>query len=179
MKKLCIILPIAVSIIYSLYYAGLGGFSSNHGALSKTGLTHPVLFAVWGIITFCVLSGNIIYAVNNKKYYKYFIPMIIISGIGMTFTLCFDFDYGIRLQYYMHCAGSLVFSAVMGITVFLLFLLKKAYILSAASALILITDLILLIIFKETAFIELMPVFAGYIMLAVHNISERKVKVNA
>ena len=67
----------------------------------------------------------------------------------------------------------------MGITVFLAFLINKKYILSLISALILITDLILLLIFKETALIETVPIFAGYIMLLINNLTLRKDKIEA
>lgn len=169
MKNLICLSLCIISVSYSVYYASLGGFAGNNGALSKIGLTHPLLFCLWGMLTFCTLSIGIIFAMQ-KKYKTLFISLLGIAIIGMAFTLIFDFDYNNYIQYILHCTGSLVFSAIMGITVFLLFFLNKAYWLATASSVILITDLVLLIIFKETAFIELMPIFSGYIMLCIHNI---------
>lgn len=180
MKRVLCIFTAAAAIIYSVWYASLGGFTGNEGALSKIGLTHPTLFTIWGVLTVTALFYNIIIGFSATKY-KFYIPLLIIAAIGMALTLIFDFDYDSRTDYLLHCAGSLTFSAIMGITVFLLFLLSKSYILTAVSGSILFTDLILLIIYKETAFIELMPIFAGYIMLCIHNykITGRRVLTNA
>lgn len=160
-------------MVYSLWYASLGGFDGNNGALSKIGLEHPILFTLWGLLTYAALSFGIIAGLKKAKA-KCFVLLLIIALIGMILTLCFDFDYDKHTQYMLHCIGSLTFSAVMGITVFLVFLLNKSYYLAAVSAIILVTDLILLIIFKETAFIELMPIFSGYIMLSIHSLREEK-----
>ena len=65
----------------------------------------------------------------------------------------------------------------MGITVFLLFLLSKSYILAAISGVVLIADLVLLLIFKETAIIELMPIFTGYILMSIHNFKKEKILI--
>lgn len=176
MKKIFSLCLSLTAIIYSLYYASLGGFSGNDGALSKIGLTHPVLFIIWGALTCVALFYNIIIGYIKTKY-KFYIPLLIIALTGMILTITNDFDYSQKNQYILHCIGSMTFSIVMGITVFLLFLLAKDYILAFICALILITDLILLIIFKETAIIELTPIFAGYIMLVIHNIQRERKKV--
>lgn len=176
MKKIICLVSSCIAIIYSVIYASLGGFSGNSGALSKIGLEHPVLFAVWGVLTYFTLSFNIIVGFKKTRY-KFYIPLLAVTLIGIILTICFDFDYSKYNEYILHCAGSLTFSAIMGITVFLLFLMKKSYVMTVISGVILITDLILLIIFKETAFIELMPIFAGYIMLCVHNLKKEKVLV--
>lgn len=173
MKKFILMALSIVTMVYSLWYASLGGFIGNSGALSKIGLEHPILFALWGLLTYAALSFGILSGLKNLKP-KLFILLLLIALIGIILTLCFDFDYNKHTQYLLHCTGSLTFSAVMGVTVFLLFFLSKSYYLAAVSAAILITDLILLIIFKETAFIELMPIFSGYIMLNIHSLREEK-----
>lgn len=168
MKKiLCLCLSL-IAIVYSLYYANLGGFVGNSGALSKIGLTHPVLFIIWGIVTCAALFFNLTVGYMKTKY-KFYIPLLIIALTGMILTVTNEFDYSQKSEYLLHCIGSMTFSIVMGMTVFLLFLLSKNYILTIISGLILIGDLIFLIIFKETAIIELTPIFAGYIMLGIHN----------
>ena len=169
---LCLILSIT-SGVYSIFYANLGGFKGNEGALSKIGLIHPVLFAIWGTITCAALFTNIIVGFMKTKF-KFYIYLIAAASIGMILTLLFDFDYSDTLNYWLHCIGSMTFSIVMGITVFLLFLLSKNSIFAAASAIILITDLILLIIFKETAIIELFPIISGLIMMVIHNMRKEK-----
>lgn len=174
MKRIICILLCIISAIYSVIYASLGGFLGNEGALSKIGLEHPILFAVWGCLTVIALGVNITVGFMKTKY-KFYILLLIIGIIGMALTLCFDFDYDKKPDYYLHCIGSLAFSAVMGITVFLLFLLTKNYLFASISAVVLFVDLMLLIIFKETAIIELAPIFAGYIMLSIHNTVERRI----
>lgn len=176
MKKLICIVTCFLAGIYSLAYASLGGFDSNSGALSKIGLEHPLLFALWGLLTLTALTYNIIIGFLKTKY-RFYIVLLFIAAIGMILTICFDFDYSKHTEYVLHCIGSLTFSAVMGITVFLLFLLSKNYIFAIVSGAVLITDLILLIIYKETAFIELMPILSGYIMLCIHNLKKEKVKI--
>lgn len=170
---LCIILS-AIAAVYSLVYANIGGFRGNAGALSKIGLTHPVLFAFWGALTCAALFANLIIGFKKTKY-KFYIYFIAVAAIGMLLTILFDFDYSDKLNYWLHCIGSMTFSVVMGITVFLLFLLSRNYIFTIISAAILVTDLVLLIIFKETAFIELFPILSGLIMMVIHNMrKERK-----
>lgn len=175
-RYFCIILCV-ISTIYSIFYASFGGFLGNESALSKIGLDHPVLFAIWGLITLFTLCVNIVIAFMETKY-KFYIILLVIAAVGMILTISFDFDYDKKPDYYIHCIGSLAFSAIMGITVFLLFLLKKSYVLASVTAVILFADLMLLIIYKETAFIELAPIFAGYIMLSIHNTVKRRIPVN-
>lgn len=174
MKKiLCLFISLA-AMIYSIFYAALGGFVGNEGALSKIGLTHPVLFTVWGLLTCTALFANLIIGFMRTKY-KFYIILLIIAFTGMALTVTNDFDYSLKSEYMLHCIGSMTFSIVMGTAVFLLFLLTKDYLFTIISGIILIGDLIFLIIFKETAIIELTPIFAGYIMLGIHNVRrERK-----
>lgn len=176
MKKfICLFLSIS-TIAYSLAYAALGGFIGNNGALSKIGLKHPVLFAIWGILTYLTLTYHIILGFKATKY-KFHFLMLAIAFIGMTLTLACDFDYKLKTQYMLHCIGSLSFSSVMGATVFFMFFLKKDRLFAAISGTILLIDLILLLIFKETALIELAPIFAGCIMMTVHNLKKEKIAV--
>ncbi|MCC8073178.1 MAG: hypothetical protein LIO62_03525 [Clostridiales bacterium] len=173
MKKSLYIIISAIAIIYSLWYGHFGEFSGNNGSMSKIGLSHPFLFAIWGILTYIALAYGI--AVGYKKIRKrYYIPLLIISAIGMILTITCDFDYSLKTQYIAHCIGSLTFSAVSGITVFTLFLSAKNYILAAVSAVVLIGDLIPLLIFKETAIIELAPIFIGYILLGIFMFEKEK-----
>lgn len=172
-KKIFCIFLSAAAVIYSIYYASLGGFKGYSGALSKIGLQHPVLFAIWGLLTCTALFYNITAALRENKF-KFHYPMLAAAGVGMLLTVTFDFDYDKRMQYILHCAGSLSFSALTGITVVILFIVKKDYIFAAVSGAVLAADLIMLIIFKETAFIELTPIFAGLIMLNIHNLKKEK-----
>lgn len=167
--------------LYTIWYMHFAPPYKNVGALSKIGLEHPVYFAIWGALTYFALALSLTLA--YKKYAKtiVYIPLLVISGIGMILTLTNDFDFDKKVQYYLHCTGSLMFSAVTGITVFLLFLLcfKKGAmfkIFTILSGVILISDLICLLIFKETGLIEALPIFAGYIMLSAVNLRREKIE---
>ncbi|MDE6658574.1 MAG: hypothetical protein K2K01_00475, partial [Eubacterium sp.] len=93
---------------------------------------------------------------------------------GMILTLSCDFDYAIYIQYVLHCFGSLLFSVSTSTCVFLLFFLnykrnKMFSVFTIIIGFILITDLILLLIFKETALIESVPVLFALIILPLLN----------
>lgn len=172
-----------ITTVYTIWYMHFGNPVKNSGALSKIGLEHHSLFVIWGILTYLSLSFALAIAYRKFTRTKIYIPLLCLSGAGMIMTLCFDFVYDDKLSYFMHCTGSLVFSAVSGITVFLLFLInfKKSImfkIFTYATGAILIIDLICLFIFKETGLIEIMPIFAGYIMLMITNIRREKIEIN-
>lgn len=175
-KNITSFTTIVVAVAVTVYYLTFGGIKGNDSALSTVGLSHPILFSLWGISTYIALAFNIHIAFKKTKF-KFYIILLIISAIGMALTLTCDFDYDIYPQYLAHCIGSLAFSAVTGITVFLAFLLNKKYILTAISGLILLTDLVMLLIFKETALIEIVPIFSGYILLLINNFDTRKDKI--
>ncbi len=176
MKKTIGTITVIIAVIITVYYLTICGLRGNESALSTVGLEHHVIFTLWGISTYIALASNIAIAFSKTKY-KFYIILLIISAIGMALTLACDFDYDNYPQYLAHCIGSLAFSVIMGLSVFLSFLLSKRHIFAAVSAVILISDLIMLLIFKETALIEIVPIFAGYIMLTINNLSKGKEKV--
>lgn len=173
-KKILIITSLA-AISLTLWLMHFGSITDNSGALSKTGLNHPVLFTVWGTITYIALHANTLYGLKKiKKLNKLFCTLSAFAGVGMLLTLACDFDYSLRIQYYFHCVGSLAFSAVTGIMVFILFLFQfnknrfyRAF--TIIIGLILFIDLILLIIYQETALIEAVPIIFGLIILPIFN----------
>lgn len=175
MKKIIYTLLPTISILLTIWLMHFGSLTENNGALSKTGLIHPVTFTIWGIITYFSLHLNIIFRL--KKINKTNIIFYILSaaaGIGMILTLTCDFDYSLKLQYYLHCIGSLAFSAITGTMVFTLFLLQfnkgilyKSF--TITIGIILFSDCIFLLIFKETALIEAVPIIFGLITLPIFN----------
>lgn len=178
MKKAICVISILCSALFSIYYMHFGGLFGNDSALSTVGLEHPILFSIWGVLTLFALSINIIYGFIKTKY-KLCCLLLIISAIGMLLTLTCDFDYDIKAQYFAHCIGSIAFSSVTGITVFLLFLLRKKYIRATVCAIVLIADLVLLLIFKETALIEIVPIFTGYALLLSLNLEKEMTEIEA
>lgn len=167
--------------IYTIWYMQFGNPVENSGALSKIGLTHPIYFAIWGVMTYTSLASGII--IGYKKYCKtkVYIPLLIITGIGMVLTLTCDFDFDKKVQYFLHCGGSLTFSVLTGITIFTLFLLNYNKnilfkIFTYFTAAILVVDLALLFVYKETGLIEALPIFAGYLLLSIVNLRREKIE---
>ena len=174
MRKAIGIITVITAVIITVYYLTICGIRGNESALSTVGLEHHTIFTLWGISTYIALATNISITFLKTKFY---IMLLFLSAIGMVLTLTCDFDYNKYPQYLAHCIGSLAFSVIMGINVFLSFFLTKKNLFALISAVILVLDLIMLIIFKETALIEIVPIFAGYIMLTINNLKEGKEKV--
>ena len=171
MRKAIGIITVITAVIITVYYLTICGIRGNESALSTVGLEHHTIFTLWGISTYIALATNISITFLKTKY-KFYIMLLFLSAIGMVLTLTCDFDYNKYPQYL-----ALAFSVIMGINVFLSFFLTKKNLFALISAVILVLDLIMLIIFKETALIEIVPIFAGYIMLTINNLKEGKEKV--
>lgn len=177
MKKTILTVVSASAVLFTLWYMQFGSLTENSGALSKTGLTHPVYFAIWGTLVFFGIYGNLLYSykkTNINYKFKYFLCAA--SAIGMIVTVCCDFDYAKPAEYLLHCCGALIFSAATGTCVFLLFLFnyKKSRMFALFTyiiGLILVADFILLLIFKENALIEAVPVLFALIILPVLNVT--------
>lgn len=184
MKRALSIISVAISIataIYTLWYMHYANPFKNEGALSTIGLSHKPLFIIWGIMTLLSLGLGITLAYIKNSKSRLYMPLLIISAIGMALTLLFDFKYDVKPDYYLHCIGSLAFSVFMGMNIFLLFLLNykkgKMYaFFTYVSATVLLADFILLLIFKETGFIEAFPIIMGYIMLGITNLRSEKIE---
>ena len=182
MKQKCSSALCLVAFGYTLWYMHYGNPLTNEGALSKIGLVHHSAFVVWGVLTFAALWFALVLAYRRYTKNKAYLPLLALSAVGMALTLAFDFDYDIKPDYYFHCAGSLAFSVITGIAVFWLFWLcrKEAKIFGCfaiATAAVLLIDLVFLLILKETALIEALPIFAGYIMLSAVNLRRDTVAV--
>jgi len=178
MKNIIALIISAITAAYTVWYMHFEKPWTNDGALSTIGLEHKALFTVWGILTFVTISALLITGYKSIDKIKIALPLLCVSGLGMALTLIFKFKYGTNPDYYLHCAGSLVFSAVTGAAVFILFILKKNYVFAGITAIIMIADLICLIIFKETGLIEALPLFAGYILLNTDNIRSERLETS-
>lgn len=178
MKKIILVSLSASALIYTLWYMHFGSLTDNSGALSTTGLNHPIAFTVWGVLTFAALYSNILYAYREiPQRHKFQYILCGASAIGMALTLACDFDFSKQTEYIFHCAGSLTFSVLTGICVFALFLLnykrsKPFVIFTYIIGAILIVDLIALIIFKQNALIETVPVIFAFVTLPIVNFTD-------
>lgn len=178
MKKYLLSTVSFFAVIFTIWYMHFGSLTENSGALSVTGLEHPVYFTIWGVLTFSGIYGNLLLAYKKflpTVHFQYF--FLVLSAVGMVLTLSCDFDYSIYIQYILHCIGSLLFSISTGTCVFLLFFLnaKRNTVFTYFTWIIgsiLIIDLILLLIFKETALIEAVPVLFALIILPILNFTE-------
>lgn len=173
MKLIINIILSICAISYTVYFMSLNDLTTNNGALSKTGISHPVLFFVWGILVYTALYTNIfLLAYKFYKITNLHIILAVASFIGMLMTLIFKFDYSLKMQYLLHCSGSLIFSVCTGIEVFITYMYgfkKNTFnaVLTVIIALMLITDLILLIIFKQNALIEGLPIIFALAVMPV------------
>lgn len=179
MKKYIILAISVCAVIFTLWFMHFGELTTNSGALSKTGLIHPIYFTIWGLLTYTALYANIIF-LYNKQFPKAKLPYLSagIALIGMILTLSCKFDFSLKLQYYLHCAGSLTFSIITGICVFALYLLnfRKSFtykIVTIITGSILVADGILLLIFKQNALIEAVPIIFALIAMPLTIFKEK------
>lgn len=178
MRKILLIIVCAIAIAFTLWYIHLGSGIEHNCALSKIGLYYPEKFTVWGILTFIGIYGNLLHAYKTLlEKYKFQYLFCFLSAIGMILTLACDFDYSKQTEYILHCCGSLVFSVSTSICVFLLFFLnfsksKRFAVFTYIIGTILIADLICLLIFKENALIETVPVIFALIILPLLNFTD-------
>ena len=173
MKKITVIFLCIISAVFTIWYMHFEAPWTNDGAISSIGLDHPALFIIWGVLTFSALTVSELQCCKKERL-KIILPLIGISALGMALTLIFRFDYDIKPDYYLHCAGSLIFSVVEGASVFLIFFFNKSKTFAAMTAIIMLSDLVFLFIFKENGLIETVPVFAGYIMLSLETLRKEK-----
>ena len=160
-----------------------GELTTIEGALSKSGIVHPVYFTIWGILTFTALYSNVfsLYSKHVRKYRwkRLVIPLSAVAAIGMMLTLACRFGKEFGFEYYLHCAGSLAFSIITSVIVFTYYLLncKRHWIYSAATiviGLLLITDLVFLIICKQNALIEAVPILFALIAMPLTLIIDKE-----
>ena len=169
MKKIWISLISALYCGFTLGYMHFADPRTNAGALSTIGLDHPVLFALWGAGTYGVLYLLLYTMYNKQKRRGLCHGLLLPAGVGMALTVCCPFDFERHTLWLLHCIGSLAFSVLSGVAIFLCFLFsfKKGRFWQYATvfwAALMIGDLILLLIYKETGLIEATPVLAGVVL---------------
>lgn len=187
MKKIINALLSISAIIFTVYFMSLNDLTTNEGALSKTGIEHPFLFFIWGLLAYISLYTNIFMLAGClQKVTRFHFVAASAALIGIIFTVVFKFDYSLKFQYFMHCAGSLTFSVCTAIAVFITYLSgfkisKFNAVLTVAVGTISTADLILLIIYKQTALIEGLPVIFALAAMPVSiyvNDSKQRKKVH-
>ena len=176
-KKLfdCICLIFIVfSFIYTVWYISHGNIFENSGALSTIGLTHPVLFAVWGLTSQITIGINIKNMYGNiSKKFKFTNILLFLSTLGIVFTVVFKFDYDLKVNYILLCMWAFSFTVFNFLNVILYFIIKfkDSFIYRLAEYLCLIAitvSLVLLIITKETALNETIHLFTAYIVFTIN-----------
>ena len=109
MRKAFIIVISVLAVLFTLWYMHFGSLTENSGALSVTGLSHPVYFTIWGILTFCGIFSNLLLAYKKflpKQNFQYI--FFVLSAVGMILTLAFDFDFLFQLQVVFSCCFFLI-----------------------------------------------------------------------
>lgn len=164
-----------VSTVYTAWYMQLGSIFENSGALSTIGLEHRLLFAVWGVLAQGAMIVNIetMYrsAGISLKFYKI---LLIASTVGIGMTLVFPFDYDLRAFYVLHCTGAFLFTGANSGAILAYFILRRKvhpafWVLFGLGCAVLAASLILLLITKETAFNETLPLFGAFALFAATN----------
>jgi len=143
-----------------------------------------LLFALWGAGTYGVLYLLLYTMYNKQKRRGLCHGLLLPAGVGMALTVCCPFDFERHNLWLLHCIGSLAFSVLSGVAIFLCFLFsfKKGRFWQCATvfwAALMIGDLILLLIYKETGLIEATPVLAGVVLLNIAIYQKEKVTAYA
>ncbi len=172
MKKIWISLISALYCGFTVGYMHFADPRTNAGALSTIGLDHPVLFALWGAGTYGVLYLLLYTVYNRQKRRGLCHGLLLPAGVGMALTVCCPFDFERHTLWLLHCIGSLAFSVLSGVAIFLCFLFpfKKGRFWQCATvfwAALMIGDLLLLLIYKETGLTEAAPVLTGVVLLNI------------
>ncbi len=174
MKKYILAAISFAAFAYTIWFMHFGELTTIEGSLSKTGINHTFLFAIWGIITFTALYLNVftLFSEHIKKYSwkKFYFTMMLLSATGMALTLSCRFGYEFGAEYYLHCAGSLTFSILTSVIVFTYYMLNfrrhRLYaIATIVIGVLLITDMIFLIAYKQNALIEAVPILFGLFIM--------------
>ena len=127
----------------------------------------------------------LLYTMYNKQKRRGLCHGLVLpAGVGMALTVCCPFDFERHTLWLLHCIGSLAFSVLSGVAIFLCFLFsfKKGRFWQCATvfwAALMIGDLILLLIYKETGLIEAMPVLTGVVLLNIAIYQKEKVTAYA
>lgn len=167
---------ILIAIGYTLWYLSFSDPMKSYGALSYIGLKHPVLFAIWGLLAESALYLNIKNAYRqagyNNKYGQWMLNLAITS---MLITIMVPFDFDRMVQYIAHCYGAISFIIYNGVAMLILFFRfyqKKAYLLAGcASAVILLSTLLLFLLIGESGVLETTPLFLSFLILTTVNFS--------
>lgn len=168
---------------YIRVYALCGPAHQRRGTLHhRTG--PPVLFALWGAGTYGVLYLLLYTMYNKQKRRGLCHGLVLPAGVGMVLTVCCPFEFERHTLWLLHCIGSLAFSVLSGVAIFLCFFvfIQKGRFWQCATvfwAALMIGDLILLLIYKETGLIEAMPVLTGVVLLNIAIYQKEKVTAYA
>lgn len=184
MKKVWISLLSVFYAAFTIWYMHFTDPRTNAGALSTIGLDHPALFAIWGVGTYAVLYLLLYTLYNRQNRRRLCRGLLLAAGVGMVLTVCCPFDFQRHTLWLLHCIGSLTFSTLSGIAIFLCFLFlskkRRAWLCAAVFwAALLIGDFILLLIYKETGLIEAVPVLIGVALLNIAIYQKEKVTAYA
>lgn len=165
-----------IALVYTYWYLSFSNPFKSYGALSIIGLTHPVLFAVWGLLTETALYINIELAYRKTGYRSKCGRLLLNLAVTSIFiTIFVPFDFERIFQYIIHCYGAISFIIYNGAAMLVLFFKyyrqKPFFILACITAVVLLTTLLLFLIIGESGVLECAPMLLSFIILFIFNTS--------
>lgn len=159
---------------YTYWYLGFSNPLESYGALSIIGLSHPILFLLWGVFTETALYINIEIAYRRAGYQNRWARWLLnlaVSSILITVFVPFDFQQ--IVQYVIHCYGAISFILYNGVAMLILFVkfqrLRGYLAMACASGVILISTLVLFLTVGESGVLEATPMILSFLILSIVN----------
>ena len=177
-NKILCILSMIISIVFTFWYMHFSNPLYYYGALSVIGLSHPVLFKIWGAFTEAAMIYNII-----QMYYKYHynnnwakgLLFLGLTSIIITVNVPYVFDN--TFKYITHCYGAVSFIIYNAAAMLIIFIkhYKKSKGFKAMTIItfsILIIVLTLFIIIGESGILEVTPMILSFIIMLLINFTD-------
>ncbi len=171
-------LSLLASLIYAVYYIDIQ--DPLKYSLSEIGRSNWMLFIVW-----CILSGVALLLNVNKLYertrhtnFNQRLPKICLySGLGFLVLTFLNMSKEPMFWYYIHVVTAILFAVLTFYSIIscLIYMAKrqKPYLyLTAIVLLIVFIDIVFLIIYKQMALFESIPLILCYIVLFFTNFTQ-------
>lgn len=177
-RRWCGLLLMAIAAGYTCWYLSFSNPLKSEGALSIIGLSHPVLFALWGFFAECALYVNIEGAYRRTGYQNKWGRLLLnLAILSILITVFVPFDFQQMIQYIIHCYGAISFIVYNGVAMLILFFKfyrqKSFLIMACISTAILLITLLLFLIIGESGILETVPMLLCFLILCIVNTSGR------
>lgn len=174
-KKVLTIGFLLACTAYTVWYMFLSDPLQSYGALSYIGLKHPILFSVWGFLVESALMlniGRMFLKFNYRNSYALF--LLLLGLVSIIITIWVPFNYNDKIKFFVHCYGAISFTIYHGVSMIFLFVqkrrIKKIFLPTAfIIGIIMLMTLGALIAFGESGILEVSPMLASFLILALVN----------